>query len=532
MAAAGRWLASGFVALAAADPDPESGRLHASASSETARAIAKAERRMRASYIGARRLGYTHPMIKGRLGWWVLALLFTAACEEAGNTAPDDGEGGAHVATAPRASAADAATAPSLSVDAGAGAFLLEAAHMIDGVGATARDGVAVLVLGARIQEVGPRAALEAKAGATARRIDLGDATLLPGLMDAHTHVLLQGDVTAADYDEQLLKESIPYRAIRATAAVRIALMNGFTTLRDLETEGAMYADVDLKHAIERGVVPGPRLFVSTRALAPTGTYPLLGYSWELKVPEGVQITDGVDAVRHAVREQVKYGADWIKFYADRHYTLGPDAFCAHALCSSVNYTDEEAKALVDEAHRLGKKVAAHAMGWNGIDAALRAGVDSIEHGDGLDDELIRRMVQKGVYWCPTLYVGVYVAPGRGGIWPKMVEIERVAFGKAVKAGVLIAYGTDVGGYPWTENQAKEVSIMVRYGMPAMDAIKSATAVDAKLLGQSAELGTLEAGKQADIIAVPGDPVADPGVLERVSFVMKEGVVYKGGGDR
>jgi imidazolonepropionase-like amidohydrolase len=302
--------------------------------------------------------------------------------------------------------------------------------------------------------------------------------------------------------------------------------------MRDLETEGAMYADVDLKRAIERGVVPGPRLFVSTRALAPTGTYPLLGYSWELALPEGVQITDGVDAVRHAVREQVKYGADWIKFYADRRYTLGPDAQCTHALCSSVNYTDEEAKAIVDEAHRLGKKVAAHAMGWNGIDAALRAGVDSIEHGDGLDDELIGRMVHKGVYWCPTLYVGIYVAPGRGGIWPKMVELERVAFAAALKRGVLIAYGTDAGGYPWTENQAKELSIMVRYGMPAMDAIKSATAVAAKLLGESAELGTIEPGKRADIIAAPGDPVADPSTLEHVSFVMKDGVVHKGGADR
>jgi imidazolonepropionase-like amidohydrolase len=478
--------------------------------------------RMRASYIEAARLGYTGPMRKIRLASWVFAVLACAACDEGGKADEKDA-GPAPVAPPPMAAT------PLAAIDAGGGTVLLEAAHLIDGVGASPRDGLAVLVEAGRIREVGPRAELEAKAG-SARKIDLGDATLLPGLIDAHTHVLLQGDVTAADYDEQLLKESIPYRAIRATAAVRTALMNGFTTMRDLESEGAMYADVDLKRAIDRGVVPGPRLFVSTRALAPTGAYPLLGYSWELTMPEGVQITDGADALRHAVREQVKYGADWIKFYADRRYTLGPDAQCTHALCSSVNYTDEEAKAIVDEAHRLGKKVAAHAMGWNGIDAALKAGVDSIEHGDGLDDELMRRMVQKGVYWCPTLYVGIYVAPGRGGIWPKMVEIERAAFGKAQKRGVLIAYGTDAGGYPWTENQAKELPIMVQYGMPAMDAIKSATAVAAKLLGQSAELGTIEPGKRADVIAVPGDPIRDPGVVERVSFVMKDGVVHKGGG--
>jgi imidazolonepropionase-like amidohydrolase len=517
----------GAAVVAAARGAAESGRLHPGTSNERASETAK-ERRMRASYIDLLGLGYTGTMIERRVVWSILAVL-AVSCDQ--GERHDDTEGSAQPAPSSSTVPSPAAEPlPAPSGDAAAGPpILLEAAHLIDGVSASARDGVAVLVEGGRIKEVGSRAELEAKVGPNLRRIDLGGATLLPGLIDAHTHVLLQGDVTAAEYDEQLLEESIPYRAICATAAVRTALMNGFTTMRDLESEGAMYADVDLKRAIERGVIPGPRLFVSTRALAPTGTYPLLGYSWELSVPEGVQITDGVDAIRHAVREQVKYGADWIKFYADRKYKLGPDAECTHALCSSVNYTDEEARALVDEAHRLGKKVAAHAMGWNGIDASLRAGVDSIEHGDGLDDELIGRMVRKGVYWCPTLYVGIYVAPGRKGIWPKLVEIERVAFGKALKRGVLIAYGTDAGGYPWTENQAKELSIMVRYGMPAMDAIKSATAVAAKLLGQSAELGTIEPGKRADLVATPGDPVVDPSALEHVSFVMKDGVVHKGG---
>ena len=409
--------------------------------------------------------------------------------------------------------------------DSTASRYLILAAHLIDGKSNAARDNVAVLVEGDRIVAVGPQAEVRAKASGQIQTIDLGPATILPGLIDNHTHVLLQGDVTSADYDEQLLKESIPYRAIRATAAVRVALMNGFTAIRDLETEGAMYADVDVKTAIARGVIPGPRMFVSTRAMAPTGMYPLLGYSWELRMPEGVQIVDGPDEIRKAVREEAKYGADWIKFYADRRYYIGDDG----RVRSWVNFTPEEMKAIVDEAHRLGKKVAAHAVGWDGIDGALTAGVNTIEHGQGLTDDLIARMAKQGVWWCPTIYVGVYVAPGRGGVWPRMVDLERVAFGKALKAGVLISYGTDVGGYTWTENQAKEFAYMVRYGMTPMAAIKSATSMAARLLGQESQFGTIEPGRLADIIAVRRDPLADITELERVSFVMKGGVVYKGG---
>lgn len=404
--------------------------------------------------------------------------------------------------------------------------YLIRAAHLIDGVSNATRDNVAVLVQGERIIAVGSAAELTTRAGGAARIIDLGPATILPGLIDNHTHVLLQGDITSADYDEQLLKESTPYRAIRATAAVRIALMNGFTAIRDLETEGAMYADVDVKTAINRGVIPGPRMFVSTRAMAPTGMYPLLGYSWELKMPEGVQIVDGPDEIRKAVREEAKYGADWIKFYADRRYYIGDDG----KLHSWVNFTPEEMKTIVDEAHRIGKKVAAHAVGWDGIDGALRAGVNSIEHGQGLTDDLIARMVKQGVYLCPTIYVGVYVAPGRGGIWPRIVELQRTSFGKAVKAGLLISYGTDAGGYAWTENQAKEFSYMVRYGMTPMAAIKSATSVAARLLGQETQFGSIEPGRLADIVAVQGDPIADISELERVSFVMKGGVIFKNAG--
>jgi imidazolonepropionase-like amidohydrolase len=369
-----------------------------------------------------------------------------------------------------------------------------------------------VLVEGSRVSKVGPYVALAQSAGQDVELIDLSQATVLPGLSDCHTHVLLQGDVTVDDYDQQLLKESTPYRAIRATVAVR--------------TEGAMYADVDVKKAIEKGVIPGPRMFVSTRAFSATGMYPLLGYSWELKVPEGVQVVDGPDEIRKAVREQVKYGADWIKFYADRRYYME-----SGKLRSKVNFTEEEMNAMVSEAHRLDHRVAAHAMGKDGIAAALKAGVDSIEHGDGLDDETIETMVKKGVYWCPTIYVGVWVAEGRaaGGqpVWKDMVDVERVAFGKAVKKGVKIAYGTDVGGYAWSENQAKELSYMVRYGMTPMQAIQSATTVAAELLDSTKDMGVVSAGKYADIIAVAGDPLKDVAELEHVKFVMKGGEVFR-----
>jgi imidazolonepropionase-like amidohydrolase len=390
--------------------------------------------------------------------------------------------------------------------------------RLIDGKSATVRTNAVILIEGERIREVGSGLAIPAGA----QVIDLSRSTVLPGLIDNHTHILLGGDITAADYDEQLLKESIPYRAIRATVHVRTALLHGFTTMRDLETEGAMYADVDVKTAINRGIIPGPRMFVATRSFAPTGMYPLLGYSWELRMPEGVQVVDGPDTIRRAVREQVKYGADWIKYYSDRKYFLKDGA-----LHSWVNFTDDEAKALVEETHRLGHKVAAHAMGREGIESALRAGVDTIEHGDGLDDETMDIMIRRGVYWCPTIYVGVYVAEGRAAagapIWIKMRDLAAAAFAKAVKKGVRISFGTDVGGFAWSENQAKEFSYMVKYGMTAMQAIQSATSVGAALLDQQENLGSIEAGKYADIIAVDGDPLSDITELERVKFVMKGG---------
>ncbi len=400
---------------------------------------------------------------------------------------------------------------------------LIKAGRLIDGRSDAPQSGVGILIEGDRIKAVGPVAQVQGQAKG-ARVIDLSQMTVLPGLIDTHTHLLLQGDPTAESYNEQLLYQSTPYRAILAARNARIALEHGFTTIRDLETEGAMYADVDVKRAVDRGEIPGPRVFASTRAMAPTGMYPIVSDNWELELPHGVQPVDGVEGARLAVREQVAHGADWIKFYSDRRYYFGPAP--DSVLHSWVNFTDDEARAIVDEAHRLGRKVAAHAIGSDGIAAALRAGVNTIEHGDGMTDSLIDVLLAKGVYWVPTVTVAHYVAAPRGGAWGPMVEHQRQAFARAVKKGVRIVLGTDVGGFPWTElNEAKEFAYYVQYGMTPMQAIKSGTSGAAELLGQ-ADLGAVAPGMAADLVAVAGDPLKDITELERVRFVMKGGVTY------
>ena len=418
------------------------------------------------------------------------------------------------VVAGPLAAQAPAAPAPQQPV-------LIKAGRLIDGRSAQAQTNIGILIEGERIRAVGPLAQVQAQSP-NARVIDLSQLTVLPGLIDTHTHLLLQGDITSQEYEDQLLKQSIPYRTILAARNARLALEHGFTTIRDVETEGAMYADVDVKLAVNRGEVPGARIFASTRAMAPTGMYPIGGPNWEIELPHGVQTVDGVENARLAVRDQVQHGADWIKYYSDRRYYFTPDS----TLRSWVNFTDDEARAIVDEAHRLGRKVAAHAIGSDGIAAALRAGVNSIEHGDGLTDSLMDAMVRNNVYWVPTVTVGVHVMP-RGGVWPALVALERRAFARAVKKGVKIALGTDVGGFPWTEiNQAKEFEYYVQYGMTPMQAIQSGTSVAAALLGQEQNLGAVAPGLFADIVAVAGDPLRDITELQRVKFVMKGGMVY------
>jgi imidazolonepropionase-like amidohydrolase len=402
---------------------------------------------------------------------------------------------------------------------------LIKAGRLIDGRANQAQTNVGILIEGDRIKAVGPLAQIQSQARADAKVVDLSQMTVLPGFIDVHTHLLLQGDPTSESYDAQLLNQSIAYRAILGARNAHIALEHGFTALRDVETEGAMYADVDIRNAINRGEIPGPHVFASTRAMAPTGMYPIVSGNWELDGPHGVQPVDGVDGARLAVREQVSHGADWIKYYSDRRYYFTPDS----VLHSWVNFTDDEAKAIVDEAHRLGRHVAAHAIGSDGIAAALRAGVNSIEHGDGMTDSLIDVLVQRGVYWVPTVTVSRYVAGPRGGPWAAMADHQRLAMQRAMRKGVKIVLGTDVGGFPWTElNQAKEFEYYVQYGMPPMQAIKSGTSLAAELLGQENNFGAVVPGLFADIVAVSGDPLRDITELQRVKFVMKGGVVYVG----
>lgn len=404
--------------------------------------------------------------------------------------------------------------------DAVTGGQWLHCGHLWDGTSAGLRGESYVEVRNGLIVSV--RAASAGHPAGTLT--DLSSETCLPGLIDTHTHVLLQGDITAADYDEQLLKQSPEYRTILATTNAKRILGWGFTSIRDVETEGAGYADVDVRTAIERGVIPGPRMQVAGRSMDVTGAYPLLGYAPALVMPKGVQEVDGADGGRRAVREQLSHGVDWIKVYSDRSYRVVEGG----VLDDIPTFTLEELRAIVDETHRQRHRIASHAMGLQGVHNSVEAGVDSIEHGNYIADADLAMMVAKGIYYVPTIYVGQYVAEGRAKagapVWLDMVKIHEETFRRALKAGVKIAFGTDIGGFDWGTNPAIEFAHMVRFGMTPEQALRSATVVAAELLGVSDRVGTLEAGKVADIVAVKGNPLEDVTRLEHVDFVLKAGV--------
>ncbi|MCX6132896.1 MAG: amidohydrolase family protein [Ignavibacteriales bacterium] len=396
---------------------------------------------------------------------------------------------------------------------------------LIDGKSDAAIENAVILIEGNKIKEVGKDVSIPTNA----KVIDLSNATVMPGLIDAHTHILLQGDITNDDYAVQILKESIPYRALRASLSCKTSLLNGFTTLRDLGTEGGMYADVDLKKAINNGIIVGPRLFVAGRAINSTGHYLLSNreYTWEWKVPKGLIEITGANEARRAVREEISYGADWIKIYVDRSYYQLPDG----SYRSLQNFTQEELSALGDETAMHRKKMSAHAVTRDGIIPAIKAGAASVEHGFGIDDDCIKLMIEKGIYWCPTIHVNEFVAEGRAAVGSMMNKTFSrtlpATFNKALKAGVKIAFGTDAGGFDWTENEAKEFSYMVKWGMTPMQAIKSATAVAAELLDMKGKIGEISPGAFADIVASKDDPLKNISVLEHIGFVMKDGKVYK-----
>jgi imidazolonepropionase-like amidohydrolase len=397
---------------------------------------------------------------------------------------------------------------------------------MIDGLAAKPRTNVAVVIRGNRIVAIRDRTAPDLPAGA--RRIDLGSATLLPGLIDTHTHIFLQGEVPAdGGYDVQLLKPPLSFRAARAVVAAHRALEQGFTTMRDMGTEGAGYGDVGIKQAIEAGYIPGPRLFVCTLAISSTGGYPLENYAPELTLPKGVQIIDGQVEARKAAREQLANGADWIKVYMTHRSWTDRDG----NLVSQPTLTVEELKAVVDETHGWGRKVACHAYGGIGLQRALDGGCDSIEHGLEITDQQIAQMLRQGTWYVPTL--AVYYDDWDPADTPagqrdrKRVAVHGVSFAKALRAGVKMAFGTDVGGFPWSEPIAREFSREVEFGMTPMQAIQSATVKAAELLGMDGQIGVIAAGARADLMAVRGDPLANVAALTQVEFVMQDGKVFK-----